>query len=386
MKKQLILGLGIVLGSLVTMTVQAEEEVQMYRVYNPNNGEHFYTANPQEKTALVTLGWHDEGIGWLAPTNGAPVYRVYNPNSGEHHFTTNGAEKNMLVNVGWQDEGTGFYSAPPARSIAVYRMFNPNAHDAGSHHYTTSIAETYQLDRLGWKDEGIGWYGLPPKFVATEIPVKVALQTDGGRLINQNTFLVKEGTDYTAIAPEYPGFKVVGKATQTVTVNQEQTITFTYTKVETPEITSTDIPHLEKEMVANIEADLNHYRMQKEGSLLAFSEPLQNIANQRAVELVHNFSHIRPDGTSYVTLKDEMGYKGELADSELIFELTPDQPLDWWAKNGTAEILKAYMALPKAEQGLERAGLNRGATGIHLVKTTNSKYNAFVTSYLSLEE
>ena len=39
----------------------------MYRLYNPNSGEHFYTASVSERNNLYDLGWHYEGVGWFAP-------------------------------------------------------------------------------------------------------------------------------------------------------------------------------------------------------------------------------------------------------------------------------------------------------------------------------
>lgn len=82
---------------------------EMYRVYNPNSGEHFYTSNKAEKDHLVNLGWKYEGIGWKAPTVSIyPVYRLYNANGGEHHYTMNAAEKNNLVKLGWKYEGIGW--------------------------------------------------------------------------------------------------------------------------------------------------------------------------------------------------------------------------------------------------------------------------------------
>ncbi|UQF11564.1 hypothetical protein M2919_08860 [Vagococcus lutrae] len=36
---------------------------------------------------------------------GSPVYRVFNPNTGEHFYTKNAAEKSHLARVGWNDEG-----------------------------------------------------------------------------------------------------------------------------------------------------------------------------------------------------------------------------------------------------------------------------------------
>lgn len=133
---------------------------EMYRLYNPNSGEHFYTANVEERAYLVVVGWQDEGIGWLAPaSSNTPVYRLYNPNAGDHHYTINAAERDMLVRVGWRDEGIGWYS-DDACGEPLYRLYNPNAISAGAHHYTTNAAERDHLAAIGWNDEGIGWYGI----------------------------------------------------------------------------------------------------------------------------------------------------------------------------------------------------------------------------------
>ena len=42
---------------------------KMYRLYNPNSGEHFYTANAAERDKVKKAGWRDEGIGWNAQTS-----------------------------------------------------------------------------------------------------------------------------------------------------------------------------------------------------------------------------------------------------------------------------------------------------------------------------
>lgn len=158
--------------SMSTLSVQAanwqkarttlsddEEGIPMYRVYNQNSGEHFYTANAREKRHLVQLGWHDEGIGWTAPKkSGSPVYRLYNKNGGEHHYTLNITEKKSLIASGWKDEGIGWYS-DEAKSTPVYRQYNPNAF-SNNHNYTINEKEKRHLTSAGWKDEGVGWYGL----------------------------------------------------------------------------------------------------------------------------------------------------------------------------------------------------------------------------------
>ncbi len=136
-----------------------KNRVTMYRLYNPNSGEHFYTGSQSERNHLVSVGWKSEGTGWTAPQkSNHPVYRLYNKNAGDHHYTMNAAEKNMLVSVGWNYEGIGWYS-DDAKGIPLYRQYNPNA-KAGSHNYTTSKAENDMLVRAGWKAEGIGWYGV----------------------------------------------------------------------------------------------------------------------------------------------------------------------------------------------------------------------------------
>ena len=130
----------------------------MFRLYNPNSGEHFYTSSTVERDHLVSLGWQDEGTGWIAPASGDAVYRLYNPYAGEHHYTLSAAERDMLVSVGWNDEGIGWYSDPD-KSVPLYRVYNPNEY-ANNHHYTTSAAERDFLLSIGWQDEGVSWHGV----------------------------------------------------------------------------------------------------------------------------------------------------------------------------------------------------------------------------------
>jgi uncharacterized protein YkwD len=133
----------------------------MYRSYNPNSGEHFYTSSYAEASHLWSLGWNYEGIGWVAPysaTNNKPVYRLYNPVGGEHHYTLNSDERNNLISAGWNDEGVGWYSDGQERT-KLYREYNPNAF-ANNHNYTTNPAEHKYLVSLGWRDEGTAWYGV----------------------------------------------------------------------------------------------------------------------------------------------------------------------------------------------------------------------------------
>lgn len=135
------------------------KKAEMYRMYNPNSGEHFYTAAQNERDHLVQVGWKFEGIGWNAPAaSKSPVYRLYNPNEGDHHYTLAENERDYLVQVGWKYEGIGWYS-DDNKTTPLYRVYNPNAR-TGTHHYTTNIDEKNHLVKIGWRDESIGWYGL----------------------------------------------------------------------------------------------------------------------------------------------------------------------------------------------------------------------------------
>ena len=143
----------------VSEPVVEEPTGTMYRLYNPNSGEHFYTSSFDECMQVVSAGWRYEGRGWTAPAkSGTPVYRVYNPNGGDHHYTVSAEERDGLLKLGWKDEGTGWYS-DDAKGEPLFRLYNPNAR-TGSHHYTTSAEERDGLVKLGWNDEGIGWYGV----------------------------------------------------------------------------------------------------------------------------------------------------------------------------------------------------------------------------------
>ena len=130
----------------------------MYRLYNPNTTEHFYTASYVERDYLIPLGWEYEGIGWYAPDSGDPVYRMYNPYSGDHHYTLGWDEVEYLEPLGWIYEGIG-WNSDPNRTVPLYRAFNPYE-QTGTHNYTASIEEQNHITSIGWIDEGIGWYGV----------------------------------------------------------------------------------------------------------------------------------------------------------------------------------------------------------------------------------
>lgn len=89
---------------------QDSSTAQVYRLYNPYNGDHHYTMDTNEYDTLGTVGWRKEGVAWVSPTSSAtPVYRLYNPYSGDHHYTVDAHEYDTLPEYGWRKEGVAWY-------------------------------------------------------------------------------------------------------------------------------------------------------------------------------------------------------------------------------------------------------------------------------------
>ena len=116
----------------------------VFRLYS--GADHLYTQSHKEAQALANAGWKYEGIGWIAPADGAPVWRLY---SGKTHlFTADPVEKKRLLSIGWKDEGQAFVSGG---SRPIYRMYNPHS---GEHLLTASLKEHDAATKAGWYCEG----------------------------------------------------------------------------------------------------------------------------------------------------------------------------------------------------------------------------------------
>jgi len=180
-------------------------QLYMFRLYNPNSGEHFYTDKLAEANHLADVGWSYEGIGWLAPAqSNTPVYRLYNPNAGDHHYTTSKYENDSLVNKGWRAEGIGWYSSDTT-TYPVYRQYNPFA-ISGAHNFTLDVNEQANLVGLGWKKEGIAWYAASPSIPNPTITVEdfktgVPISSFSMKLDAGGPFLtgIYDGTDFPQI-------------------------------------------------------------------------------------------------------------------------------------------------------------------------------------------
>ena len=211
--------IAVTVCTAYTGNVKAESDSvnDMYRLYNPNSGEHFYTKDANEKNTLVGYGWKYEGVGWVAPSTGDPVYRLYNPNAGDHHYTMSETERDALVKAGWKYEQIGWYS-DTSKSVALYRQYNPNA-VTGTHNYTTSKAENDALVSYGWKAEGIAWYG-----VGTGSSSSDSTKTDTGSTT---------ATGSTGTSTKQKEITVILNPNVTLTLNDTQRVSsFTLTQIK----------------------------------------------------------------------------------------------------------------------------------------------------------
>ncbi|MGF7485510.1 glycoside hydrolase, family 25 [Lactococcus lactis] len=117
----LLLGLGLSIKEATpAKAVTANFNGPVYRLYNPNSGEHVYTMGLTEKNNLVHLGWGYEGVLGTSyyTMNGQnydkiPVYRLYSKNSGQHFYTKSIEETAFLTKIGWNDEGVAFCFSSP---------------------------------------------------------------------------------------------------------------------------------------------------------------------------------------------------------------------------------------------------------------------------------
>lgn len=132
--------------------------VPLYRYWNRNVTDHFYTTNWSE-LGSGRYGWNFESIQCYV-FNGQqpgtlPLYRYWNPTIGDHFYTTNWAELGA-GRYGWRYEGTQCYvrGSAQAGAVPLYRYWNPTV---GDHFYTTNWGEL-GAGRYGWRYEGVQCY------------------------------------------------------------------------------------------------------------------------------------------------------------------------------------------------------------------------------------
>ncbi len=134
---------------------QADGTVPVHRFVNTTNGDHFYTADENEKNTLIAQHadiYTYEGIAFYSYISdlhdAQPIYRFVNHTNGDHFYTISQEEKDYItqhLSTIYASEGIAFYAYPhkAAGTTTVYRFIN---HANGDHFYTANDGEAATLD------------------------------------------------------------------------------------------------------------------------------------------------------------------------------------------------------------------------------------------------
>jgi len=158
----------------------------IYRLFN-RKADHFYTSNCQDLSNAMNLHkYATEGIvGFIEPTQTegtTPFYRL--SRSGNHFYTANGNERDAAIKAGYRDEGIIGYLKPvgDSQTKALYRSFNAKS---GDHFYTPSKEEHNKaISQEGYKDEGIAGYIWNSGKYCPLVPPSASAPPTGCRWVN----------------------------------------------------------------------------------------------------------------------------------------------------------------------------------------------------------
>lgn len=146
-QKRLIVGLAT-FGAALTFAVFAPaakaSTSTIQELFNSTLTDSLITTDQNEINTLLNGSWEDGYSFTVSSSASTPVYRLYNPNSGQHYFTTNASERDSLVSLGWKYEKIAFYSGG---STPQYVYYNPAN---GAHFYGIQMSGTVR--------QGIAFY------------------------------------------------------------------------------------------------------------------------------------------------------------------------------------------------------------------------------------
>ena len=145
-----------------------------HRLYNVDNGNHFYTASMAERDGAIAGGYVSEGSACAVFSSGSvsgtiPLFRLFNPSNGNHFYTTDAVERDNAVVDGYTSEGTAcfvyaFYSIGTA---PLFRLFHAGH---GDHFYTTNATERDAALADGYISEGTACFVPIPLKTGGEPP------------------------------------------------------------------------------------------------------------------------------------------------------------------------------------------------------------------------
>jgi hypothetical protein len=152
----------------------AKDAADVYRLFNPQTGDHLYTINKEEADAATRGGYRAEGVvgeAYSGKREGTEaVERFYNPYTGAHILSTDPKEQQTLGSLGYTYEGTAFYAPTqttqaadqPSQSINSSAPSQPDNSAAASQpsvveqywQAANSAPETKQVNDDGQNREG----------------------------------------------------------------------------------------------------------------------------------------------------------------------------------------------------------------------------------------
>lgn len=197
---------------------------RFFRAYNPNNGQHFYTASEGEFDILTTtVGLSDESTGQdgfavvtSQVTGSVPIYRAYNPNGGQHYYTLSQFELNSLVTAGWNAEGIAGYlfTTPQPGATEIMHLYNDIT---GEHIFTES---TSYRDALIAQSPGI-WLiqtslGFGYAVTAAELPAGSTAPFTTAQSSGSNLIVVSEPTSPANTTPAALSLAIAPAASQSL--------------------------------------------------------------------------------------------------------------------------------------------------------------------------
>ncbi|GHD43302.1 hypothetical protein GCM10017083_09250 [Thalassobaculum fulvum] len=143
----------------------------VFRLYDPGNGTHLYTASSSEAEAALRTGYVEEGVPF-SNEGSAPgligVHRFFSASASDYVLTTDPAEIAALSQPGsdFAYEGGSFtgLAAQQPGTVAIHRFYSERSTD---HLYTADYDEGTTAE--GYVYEGVAWYAIDLRPAGTDV-------------------------------------------------------------------------------------------------------------------------------------------------------------------------------------------------------------------------
>jgi hypothetical protein len=182
----------------------------MQRIFNPNANFHFYSTSEAQIDNALRVGYQDEATartGFAIHTTqvpgSSPLHRLYNLQQGFHYYTLNTAEKDGLValtppgstTVGWRYEGDeGFmFGSQQEGTSEIFRLYNK---DSGTHLFTQDVGTKNTILTLfpnSWRQESSVGFAFATGYALSAAPPVGASSAPAGSSSELDTLLAELG-------------------------------------------------------------------------------------------------------------------------------------------------------------------------------------------------